>query len=101
MNTKHTPGPWIVKGGDDTGAPLPIWSDSADECVAVTQGQPHNFADARLISEAPAMLAALRILSRELHRFADNGLVDPVYSRAFRQSAEFADKTIARIDSAE
>lgn len=48
----HTPGPWFV---DQQGAPTVRKADGSVIC-----GVPSNYSDARLIAEAPAMLAALK-----------------------------------------
>lgn len=60
----HTPGPWEL-GSPPSYHGWPIWANRRDSLVA----QVETATDARLIAEAPAMLAALRWAERELAGF--------------------------------
>lgn len=65
MGINHTPGPWIVYG-----APGNVWAPFDQKNVAnayiADRGRETQSANARLIAEAPAMLAALRETLRDL-----------------------------------
>jgi len=64
----HTPGPWHYE--PFVGEPDAIWLGNADGYVAHIRREdglePIDWADARLIAEAPAMLEALRLFADEL-----------------------------------
>jgi len=86
MNTKHTPGPWVVVGShverhDGDG----IYSRIA-ACYETTICEEHGgtaLANARLIAAAPDLLAALRAL---VHPMASDEDVD--HARAAIAKAE-------------
>lgn len=64
MTSNHTPGPWVAE--PMIGTPDVIWIGNSDGYVAQITREDGiercDWADARLIAEAPAMLAALRNL---------------------------------------
>ena len=64
MSAKHTPGPWMA--GPMVGESDTIWIGNGDGYVAqvtrIDGLEPIDWADARLISAAPEMLAALEAL---------------------------------------
>ena len=62
METKHTPGPWEVHQGNDYTVVLRP-DDTTDYAIHIPDG---DIADARLISAAPDLLAALEGLRERL-----------------------------------
>lgn len=79
--TKHTPGPWVV-GGCDAEHPSRVLVSAKDGQVDIYGADHMNetMANARLITAAPEMLAALRAL---VHRCEDLGIVyEPVFATA-------------------
>ena len=70
--TQHTPGPWkFDQRGDDYG----LWGGKGHSRVlSIRSGVIPQNADARLIAQAPAMLAALKSLTR----LYDKKLMTPV-----------------------
>jgi hypothetical protein len=73
MTTTHTPGPWINDGAEISARPDPENSQSyiAPICVMDSEWHPDTAAaNARLISAAPDLLAALIAAEKELAYYA-------------------------------
>ena len=86
--SKHTPGPWSVRGGQgDDGyceyrhiyAPA-----AASKCVDAKISE----ADARLIAAAPDLLEALQRLRVEAQHFADNRIGEQFFRAAIDGAVE-------------
>ena len=66
MNAKHTPGPWIWSAG------LSIWRESDSQivssvaCDSVFNPTEEEVSNARLISAAPDLLAALESMVKKI-----------------------------------
>ena len=60
MDTKHTPGPWVISGRSTINAGRGGWVASVS--------QSNREANARLIAAAPELLEALRVLEAALIR---------------------------------
>jgi hypothetical protein len=56
MNTKHTPGPWVLRDG------TPLFRVVGGEHRTTVAGDISNDANARLIAAAPDLLAALEAI---------------------------------------
>ena len=103
MTTQHTPGPWHVYTGrlrkqfptpiievqDAKGRSIVPWP-GFDSCDLPKK---ERFANARLIAAAPVLLAALKLVSRNL--FNDLG-----YDPNRRQSISFTDEQVSAIKAA-
>ena len=65
MNTKHTPGPWHYAASDLTPGRYSIYHNGPIAyCGDTTAAPDDGLANARLISAAPDLLAALQMVSR-------------------------------------
>lgn len=87
METKHTPGPWINAGGDNSSIEINIGEttssvSSYDKNTSLhVIGRGEMEANAKLISAAPDLLDALIECSKSICNHADGGL--PEYTEAF------------------
>ena len=69
MNTKHTPGPWVIESRTNKGAGFSIIAKEAHfSCAGVAHyiGE----ADARLIAAAPDLLEALKRMREKYGEYA-------------------------------
>lgn len=71
MTQQHTPGPWSVRGNrvtDETGNAFAFLSRTPGVCDA------EDWANARLIAAAPALLTALESAAEWAEQFEDVGM---------------------------
>jgi hypothetical protein len=62
QNAQHTPGPWTVYERQ----PIRIITKDETVIASVRMREPHTIANARLIADAPDLLAALEAAAYEL-----------------------------------
>ncbi len=94
--TKHTPGPWVVRG---QGTPLLCVTDH-DSAYIVDRFTLPSFrpdeereANARLIAAAPDLLVACKMAAERLHRFAGS------FPRTPGDLLDVLDKAIAKAET--
>ena len=92
--TKHTPGRWEVKGGENAirveGGKDIGYGRTVVSFVASSRGARQDLANARLIASAPMMLSALKAICNEL------GVPQPGYPQPVANAYEIAKEAIAR-----